>query len=343
MHLQQPGSHFFHIAKLDLSIEELREQHSAEIATLRSEVSVLKKEALKVNQQIHPESPSFVQSLNQLGSTFLPIAAILTLLKEICQLNADVSEMLKPMKGEGLEEFLKYRAKIEQNFRKIVDTLLPLQQYQEMPTAVSMLQEKLAQLEESNAQQDSQIQALISSQFDDQRRKEQLEEEVFLLKTRISELVADGTLLWKIPDISRKRIEAIEKRITSICSPPFYTGRNGYKMCIKAYLNGDGKGYNTHVSLYFIIMEGENDAVLKWPFDYKVSLILVDQNHRRHIVQTFRPTTENNNSQRPLSNITVAFSWPQFAKLSVLDDDAYVKDDVLFLKCVVETTNIFHP
>ena len=154
---------------------------------------------------------------------------------------------------------------------------------------------------------------------------------------------SDGTLLWKIQDVSRQRRDAIEEITTSIYSPPFYTGRNGYKMCIRAYLNGDGLGYNTHLSFYFIIMRGENDALLKWPFNHRVSLILVDQNRRAHITRTFRPTTEDNNSQRPVSSMAVAYSWPQFVELSVLDDDAYVKDDTLFVKCIVDTSRMFHP
>ena len=87
-----------------------------------------------------------------------------------------------------------------------------------------------------------------------------------MLKGRISELelqlqaslasTYNGSLLWRIPDIRRRRREAIDGKITSIYSPPFYTGRNGYKMCIRAYLNGDGIGYNTHVSIFFVLMKG---------------------------------------------------------------------------------------
>ena len=46
-------------------------------------------------------------------------------------------------------------------------------------------------------------------------------------------------------------------------------------MCTRAYLNGDGSGYKTHLSLYIALMKGEYDALLRWPFDYKVSMILV--------------------------------------------------------------------
>ena len=54
--------------------------------------------------------------------------------------------------------------------------------------------------------------------------------------------------------------------------PPLlpHCSSNGYKMCIRAYLNGDGIGYKTHFSVFFVLMRGEFDPLLKWPFEYKV-------------------------------------------------------------------------
>ena len=37
-------------------------------------------------------------------------------------------------------------------------------------------------------------------------------------------------------------------------SPPFYTHPQGYKMCLKVYANGSGKGKGTHVSVYGYLM-----------------------------------------------------------------------------------------
>lgn len=57
-------------------------------------------------------------------------------------------------------------------------------------------------------------------------------------------------------------------------SPPnpaaFYTSRYGYKMCLRVYLNGDGTGRGTHLSLFFVVMKGPHDALLRWPFNQKV-------------------------------------------------------------------------
>ena len=55
-------------------------------------------------------------------------------------------------------------------------------------------------------------------------------------------------------------------------SQPFYTEPGGYKMCLIAYLNGDGAGKGSHLSIYFTIMKGGYDPLLKWPFAAKVSI-----------------------------------------------------------------------
>ena len=133
-------------------------------------------------------------------------------------------------------------------------------------------------------------------------------------------------------------------------------------MCIRVYLNGDGTGYKTHLSLFFVLMKGEFDALLKWPFEHKISMILVgkllkkelvlyylscdfraDQDHRKHVVQTFKPTLDSNSFQRPKTDMNVASGCPQFAKLNILDEENYVREDVLFIKCIVDTSKIFHP
>eukprot|EP00058_Branchiostoma_floridae_P000767 XP_002586255.1 hypothetical protein BRAFLDRAFT_109339 [Branchiostoma floridae] len=75
----------------------------------------------------------------------------------------------------------------------------------------------------------------------------------------------DATQLWKIQDFTRKRHDAITGKTTSIYSPCFYTSRTGYKMCARIYLNGDGMGKGSHISLFFVLMRGHFDWLLRWP------------------------------------------------------------------------------
>ena len=60
-------------------------------------------------------------------------------------------------------------------------------------------------------------------------------------------------------------------------SPSFYTHIGGYKMCLRVYANGSGKGKGTHVSIGVCMMKGEFDAHLQWPFKGEVKVQLVNQ------------------------------------------------------------------
>jgi TNF receptor-associated factor 2/TNF receptor-associated factor 3 len=180
-----------------------------------------------------------------------------------------------------------------------------------------------------------------------------LEGQVAMLRVRVAELelqlqaslatTRNGVFLWRIPNVTQRRLDAKAKRICSIYSPPFYTSPNGYKLCIRTYLNGDGIGHGSHLSIFIVVMRGEYDALLPWPFRAKISLVLLDQGHRKHIRQTFKPTPGLPSFNRPHSQMNVASGCPRFAPLEVLEDPRYVNDDVMFVKCIVDVSSLFVP
>ncbi|KAM7316886.1 hypothetical protein ACRRTK_024617 [Alexandromys fortis] len=150
----------------------------------------------------------------------------------------------------------------------------------------------------------------------------------------------DGTFLWKITNVTRRCHESVCGRTISLFSPAFYTAKYGYKLCLRLYLNGDGSGKKTHLSLFIVIMRGEYDALLPWPFRNKVTFMLLDQNNREHAIDAFRPDLSSASFQRPQSETNVASGCPLFFPLSKLQSPkhAYVKDDTMFLKCIVDTS-----
>ena len=48
-------------------------------------------------------------------------------------------------------------------------------------------------------------------------------------------------------------------------SPPFTTSQ-GYKFCLKMYANGYGSSKGSHITITAVIMKGQHDSHLKWPF-----------------------------------------------------------------------------
>ncbi|XP_070532661.1 TNF receptor-associated factor 2-like [Ptychodera flava] len=152
----------------------------------------------------------------------------------------------------------------------------------------------------------------------------------------------DGILVWKITDFTKKQQDALSGRTTSIYSPSFFTSRHGYKMCVRIYLNGDGMGRGNHVSLFFVVMKGPYDALLRWPFRQKVTFMLLDQNNREHIIDAFRPDPTSSSFKRPTSDMNIAFGYPLFMPICQIDSGqhAYVKDDVMFIKVIVDTSDL---
>ena len=150
----------------------------------------------------------------------------------------------------------------------------------------------------------------------------------------------DGQLIWKITEFARRRNEAVSGQQVSFYSPCFYTSRYGYKMCARIYLNGDGMGRGTHISVFFVVMRGQYDALLRWPFRQKVTFMLMDQDNVEHVIDAFRPDPSSSSFQRPRRETNIASGCPMFCSLTELNNHAYVRDDTLFLKVIVDTSDL---
>lgn len=152
----------------------------------------------------------------------------------------------------------------------------------------------------------------------------------------------NGILTWRIGEVARRRREAISGQVLSLFSPPFFTGPTGYKMCARIYLNGDGMGRGSHVSMFFALMKGSYDAILQWPFTQKVTLLILDQRGRENAIDRFRPDPTTSSFSRPTENMNVASGCPLFLALSSLEDSTkgYVKDDALFVRIEVDTSGL---
>ena len=150
----------------------------------------------------------------------------------------------------------------------------------------------------------------------------------------------DGQLLWKISDYARRRNDAVTGQQVSFYSPRFYTSRRGYKMCARLYLNGDGTSLGTHISIFFVVMRGHYDALLRRPFRRKVTFMLLDQDNVEHVIHDFRPEPTSSSFQRPRRETSIASGCPMFCSLAGLNNHAYVRDDTMFLKIIVDTSDL---
>ena len=151
----------------------------------------------------------------------------------------------------------------------------------------------------------------------------------------------DGCLVWKIDNFNRRREDAITGKTPSLYSPPFFTSRFGYKLCMRIYLNGDGVGKGSHVSLFFAVMRGEYDGLLPWPFHQKVTMTLVDQSgSNKNIEESFIPEPNSSSFKRPSRDMNVASGCPLFVHKDRLFSGNFVKDNSMFICVQVNTDGL---
>ncbi|XP_068682694.1 TNF receptor-associated factor 4-like [Montipora foliosa] len=120
-----------------------------------------------------------------------------------------------------------------------------------------------------------------------------------------------------------------------IHSDPFYTEQCGYKIKFRLYPNGVEDAQNIHLSLFFIIMKGEYDAILQWPFAKPVTLTLIDQqgnpDDRENIVRSFS-NYSGSWCTRPVREENLGNGFTKFVSHDNLKKRAYIVDDAIFIE-----------
>ncbi|KAG5840983.1 TNF receptor-associated factor 1 [Anguilla anguilla] len=232
--------------------------------------------------------------------------------------------------------------------QQLEELLQRVQVYENIVTVLNREVEKtqltVASLKQQNQNNQDMIQHLELKVSEHQQKLAMKDTIISSLCQRITaqeDVSYNGTFLWRVSDLSRKMNEAASGHRNNLYSPAFYTAQYGFKACMRLYLNGDGVGKGTHISLFFVVMKGEYDALLSWPFKHKVTFFLLDQNQKEHVIDAFKPDLSSSSFHRPVSDMNVASGRPLFFPLAKLRSPrhAYVKDDTLFIKCIVDTTS----
>ena len=171
--------------------------------------------------------------------------------------------------------------------------------------------------------------------------QKKFEETTKMLVERVNALEKDmhskercESFTWRIDGFSEVLRKAKSGEETRIESSPFY--RRGYKCKISMYPNGVSPGENTHLSVYLVIMKGEYDATLTWPFDKKFTFTLIDQQENEHdrenIVKSFTSDPKLSCFARPVEEENLGWGFHRFVSHEQLQKRHYIVDDTIFFQ-----------
>ncbi|CAF3767103.1 unnamed protein product [Rotaria sp. Silwood1] len=160
-----------------------------------------------------------------------------------------------------------------------------------------------------------------------------------LLLGNESDTSLNGTCIWEVSNISNLKNNVAFDEQKSIYSSSFYSFPNGYKISLRLFLNGDTKARGTYMSLYFALMRGNYDNVLRWPFQFKVTFTLLSHLlPSNNQTKCFWPNTESIAFQRPRNDMNIAYGISKFVPLKLFEqnEDHYVNNDSMFIKVEVD-------
>jgi len=147
----------------------------------------------------------------------------------------------------------------------------------------------------------------------------------------------NGTLIYRLENFTHRLEQARQGKIFALHSPPCFTSPNGYKFCLRVYLNGDGMGQGTHISIYFVLMRNHYDNLLEWPFQKKISIRMINHKSRQNDKrETFNTDKTSTSFRKPDKEMNMAAGCPKFLDLSSLLNGGYLADDSIFIEVKVE-------
>ncbi|XP_045453559.1 TNF receptor-associated factor 3 [Melitaea cinxia] len=160
----------------------------------------------------------------------------------------------------------------------------------------------------------------------------------------------DGHLIWRINNFSARMKEAKENDAV-LTSPIFRTSKYGYTLKGELNLNGIGKWKGRNITSTVRLVSGPYDALLEWPCDLSVNIILKDQPAKRSqamdIVKSldlrrksssrrhdYDDEDEKTKSTETLDIIQMKRQYI-FIPHTSLDKFEYIKNDVMFIEIIV--------
>ncbi|KAM6950039.1 TNF receptor-associated factor 6 isoform 1-T2 [Lycodopsis pacificus] len=201
--------------------------------------------------------------------------------------------------------------------------------------------QRLREMDGRLVKQDHQLRELIIQKETQAGQLAELRRRVSMLEETVKDLESQqchGIFVWRLRGFSAhlRNQEAGQPVVEH--SPGFYTGRPGYKLCLRLHLQTpNAPRCSNFISLFVHTMQGVFDGQLNWPFQGTIRLAILDQGpEAQHHVELMETKPDLQAFQKPvIQRNPKGFGYVTFLHLHQLSQRAFVKDDTLLIRCEV--------
>ncbi|XP_074478644.1 TNF receptor-associated factor 6 [Sebastes fasciatus] len=198
--------------------------------------------------------------------------------------------------------------------------------------------------------QDHQLRELIILKETQAGQLAEIRRKVSMLEETVKDLESQqchGIFIWRLKGFSA-HVRSQEAGLPVVeHSPGFYTGRPGYKLCLRLHLQTpNAPRCSNFISLFVHTMQGVFDGQLTWPFQGTIRLAILDQGPEgQHHMELMETKPDLQAFQKPtIQRNPKGFGYVTFLHLHQLTQRTFVKDDTLLIRCEVTPRfdNMFH-
>ncbi|XP_029935262.1 TNF receptor-associated factor 6 isoform X2 [Myripristis murdjan] len=201
--------------------------------------------------------------------------------------------------------------------------------------------QRLIEMDGRLVRQDHQLRELIILKETQAGQLAELRRRVSALEDTVKDLEAQqcqGIFIWRLKGFSAhlRNQEAGQQVVEH--SPGFYTGRPGYKLCLRLHLQTpNAPRCSNFISLFVHTMQGVFDGQLSWPFQGTIRLAILDQGPEgQHHIEVMETKPDLQAFQKPTNQRNPkGFGYVTFLHLHQLHQRAFIKDDTLLVRCEV--------
>lgn len=201
--------------------------------------------------------------------------------------------------------------------------------------------QRLREMDGRLVKQDHQLRELIILKETQAGQLAELRRRVSMLEETVKDLESQqchGIFVWRLRGFSA-HLRNQEAGLPVVeHSPGFYTGRPGYKLCLRLHLQTpNAPRCSNFISLFVHTMQGVFDGQLSWPFQGTIRLAILDQGpEAQHHVELMETKPDLQAFQKPvIQRNPKGFGYVTFLHLHQLSQRAFVKDDTLLIRCEV--------
>ncbi|XP_037553618.1 TNF receptor-associated factor 6 [Nematolebias whitei] len=201
--------------------------------------------------------------------------------------------------------------------------------------------QRLREMDRRLVKQDHQLRELIILKETQTGQLAELRRRVSVLEETIKELESEqchGIFIWRLKNFST----LLRNQETGLPvvehSPGFYTGRPGYKLCLRLHMQSpNAPRCSNYISLFVHTMQGDFDGQLSWPFQGNIRLAILDQGpEAQHHMEVMETKPDLQAFQKPSNHRNPkGFGYVTFMHLHQLNQRMYIKDNTLLIRCEV--------